>query len=277
MATVQIHASTASGQTLAQLADIVQERMRLLNETAKDSIAACMLNVLRSLRTIVLVAKPKGIKVNVARDNSLQLSYTTRGNKRVVCLRVKGSNVRYTLAANERFALAQRPTPHADKIWQVYRFTDDYSKNNRNNYIVAAPNSALAKQFAKDVIARRIMRYAGLAKKAISTLMQKTFNSSPAESVSPRVAKKAYEITRVNETIQENKQSGGTYTLTLYDDLLYATNAFRGGSATVDTQLKKAMNKIVATINRRIPDGKTFFGPQKIPTPFPELKQRRKK
>lgn len=107
--------------------------------------------------------------------------------------------------------------------------------------------------------------------------MQKTFNKSPAESVAPRVAKKANEVTRKSETIQENKQTeGGTYTMTLFDDLIYATSAFRGGRSTVDLQMKKAMNKIVSTINKKIPDGKTFFSPQKIPTPFPEVVQRRK-
>lgn len=121
------------------------------------------------------------------------------------------------------------------------------------------------------------MAYAGLAKKAIGTLMRKTFNKSPADTVAPRVAKKANEVTSKSEAIHENAQTGdGTYSLTLRDELLYATKAFRGGRQAVDTQMKKAMNKIVATINRKIPDGETFFGPKKIPTPFPEVVQRRR-
>ena len=277
MASVKIHASTGSGQTLAQLADIISKRMQYMGETARGSIAACMLNVLRSLRTVTLVAKPKGVKVELKRDSSLQLSYFTRGKDRSPCLRVKGSNVRYKVAQDERFRLANKPVPNAHRTWQIYRFTDEFAKKPRK-YIIASPSATLAKQYAKDVVRRRMIQYAGLARKAISTLMQKTFNKSPQDNVAPHVARKAYEVTRKSETVQENKQSeGGTYTLTLYDDLMYATDAFRGGKGTVDTQMKKAMNKIVATINRKIPDGKTFFGPQKIPTPFPEVVQRRKK
>lgn len=39
------------------------------------------------------------------------------------------------------------------------------------------------------------------------------------------------------------------------DNLNYALDALKGGRGTVDTQMKKAMNKIVSVINRKIPDG----------------------
>lgn len=120
------------------------------------------------------------------------------------------------------------------------------------------------------------MRYAGLAKKAIGVLMGKTFNKAPADAVAPNVAKKAGDVTHKVESVKESKQGGGTYSLTLFDNLLYAKLAFKGGSATVDTQMRKAMNKIVATINRKMPDGKTFFSDRKLPTPFPEVVQKKR-
>lgn len=70
-ASVQIHATGANGQTLETFSKILKERVSLMRETARGSIAACMLNVLRSLRSIVLVAKPRGIRVDLKRDSSL--------------------------------------------------------------------------------------------------------------------------------------------------------------------------------------------------------------
>lgn len=273
---IKIHAIWANGQTLEKFAQILKERMEYMNETARGSVAACALNVLRSLRSIVLVAKPNRIRVEVKRDSSLEFSYFSKSKKRIPCLRVRGSNVRYRLKDDERFVLANKPTPQADKIWQIYRFTDEFTKGRRNRFIVASPNLTLAKQYAKDVIARRIMRYSGLAKAAIGKLMQKTFNKSPAESATPKVARKANEVTRKSETVQENKQTGGgTYTLTLMDGLKYAQEAIRGGRAAVDTQMKKALNKIVATINQKLKKNGGLLGPNKLDTPFPEVRKRK--
>lgn len=277
MATVTINATTGSGQTLRQLSDILQQRMAYMRESARGSVAACMLDVLRSLRTITLVAKPSRAKVALARDTSLQLSYRTNGKRRIPCLRVVGSHVRYQLQADERFALAADPAPNADRSWQVYRFEDPYSRAKRRKVVIAAPNQASARKYAQGLARKRIAAYAGLAKKAIGTLMQKTFNKAPADTVAPRISRKAGEVTSKSEAVHESAQTGdGTYTLTLRDELRYATLAFRGGDQAVDVAMKKAMNKIVATINRKIPDGETFFGSQKLPTPFPEVRSRRK-
>ena len=274
MGGVTIHASFGNGVTLGQFANIIQQRMQYMRETARESIAACALQALRSIRTITLVAKPSRIKVNLDRNNSLCLSYTTQGRQRQVCLRVKGSNVRYT--GPERLILAERVSKGAQKLWQVYEFVDEMSKRPTKR-LIAAPNLKSARDCAKRIVAKRLMRYAGLAKRALSILMQKTYNKNVADNVAPRVTRKAYEVTRKSEVVQENKSTeGGTYTLTLYDNLMYARDAIRGGQGAVDNQMKKAMNKIVSVINHKIPDADTFFGPRKLPTPFPELVRRKK-
>lgn len=40
--------------------------------------------------------------------------------------------------------------------------------------------------------------------------------------------------------------------------------------------MKKAMNKMVSVINKKMPDGSSFFGKKKLPTPFPEIVRKRK-
>ena len=59
--------------------------------------------------------------------------------------------------------------------------------------------------------------------------------------------------------------------------LKYAIDAIKGGKAQVDIQLKKAMNKIVSVMNMKMKDTDKFFGPTKLPTPFPEIVSKRRK
>lgn len=272
---IQIHASAGNGATLKQFGEILQKRMQYMNETARGSIAACALQVLRSIRTVTKVAKLTGIKPTLNTENGLYPSWTTKAGKRNVCLRIKGSNQRYT--GNEKLILAQTPTKGMEKLWKVYSFIDEFSKK-KKKYMLAAPNQTLAKQKAKSVIAKYAMRFAGLAKRALSMLMMKTYTGKKEnDNVPAYVSAKANMMTKTYETVSKNQQAeGGTYTLTLTDALNYALDAIRGGKVQVDTQMKKAMNKIVSVINHKIPDGKTFFSPQKIETPFPELVRNRK-
>lgn len=274
-ASVQIHATAGNGATLKQFAEILQKRMQYMNETARDSIAACALQVLRSLRTVTRVAKPKGIKPELKAENQLYPSWTTKSGKKGVCLRIKGSNQKY--AGTEKMIFAQQPTRGMDKLWKVWSFVDPYSKSQKK-YMLAAPNLTIAKQKAKAVISRYAMRFAGLAKCALSMLMMKTYTGKKEnDNVPAHVTAKAMQTTRKSESVSKNQQAeGGTYSLTLTDELKYAVDAIRGGKAQVDTQMKKAMNKIVSTINHKIPDSNTFFSPQKLETPFPELVRKRK-
>lgn len=274
MSAVHVKASGAGFGTLEKLSEIVALRMKYMNETARGAVAACALNVLASIRSATRVAKPSGAKVKVKRNSSLYFSYSTRGSAHVPCLRVRGSGARY--AGQEKMVLAQAPEKGADKTWQVYEFEDEYSKTYAK-YLIPAPSQSAAKQKAKQIVRKRIARYAGLAKRAVGALMKKAFNTGAAEAVAPLVARKADDVTHKFETVSKNANSeGGTYSLTLMDNLNYALDALRGGRATVDAQMKKAMNKIVSVINRKLPDGGAFFGAKKLETPFPELARKRK-
>jgi len=84
-------------------------------------------------------------------------------------------------------------------------------------------------------------------------------------------------LTATKEIVaKSNDGNGGKYSLVLYDNLRYAADAIKGGRQAVNVQMKKAMNKIVSIINRKIPDGGTFFGTKKLATPFPEVVRKRK-
>ena len=243
-----------------------------MHETARDSVAACAITILKAIRTVTKVAKLSSIKVQVNIDNTLYPSYMTFSSKKILCIRYRGSNQRYM--GNEKVVSAGRPE-HIS-TWQVYRFTDNLS-NTLNKYLIIAPSQVAAKAKAKSIIRSRQIRYAGLARRAVGVLMMKTATTKVNDNVPMRVNMKARQLTETKEIIaKSNDGNGGKYSLTLHDNLKYAIDAIKGGRATVDTQMKKAMNKMVSVINKKMPDGSSFFGKKKLPTPFPELVRKRK-
>ena len=272
MASVRINASFANGSTLDQFGKIIAERMKWMNETARDSIAACAINALKSIRTVTKVAKLSSIKVDVKIDSSLYPSYTTQSSRKKLCVRFKGSKQRYI--GEEKIRVTG--TPSELKTWHVFRFTDTLSPK-LTQYLIISPSLSSAKAKAKSIVRSRQIRYAGLAKRALGVLMFKTGTKNINDNVPMRVTAKANATTQTKEIIAKAADNtGGKYALVLYDNLKYAVDAIKGGKAAVDIQLKKAMNKIVSVINRKIPDADTFFGNKKLATPFPDLVRKRK-
>ena len=265
---VKISTSFGSGGTIGTLSKILQQRMQYMRETARDSIAATAIDVLRSLRTATKVAKPSTIKVQVERDAHLFPSFTSRGGGKRPCLRIVGTNARYE--GTEKMLMGEKMPV---KVQHVYRFTDTFSRK-KTTYLIVAPSMGVAKKRAQAIARKRGMRYAGLAKRALGILMFKTNTKRVNDgTLNPLVEVKAEEITDKNETVRKVGE-GGTYTLTLTDNLKYALDAIKGGRSNVEVAFKKAANKVASIINRRISKG-NFLDAQKLPTPFPEVRQRR--
>lgn len=274
MVKVSCNALFGDGTPLKDFGKIIQSRMKYLDETARDSIAACAVTFLKSLRTVTRVAKVSSIKVSVKNDASLYPSFSTRGGHKILCVRHTGSKARYD--GDERIVSAGKPEKM--QSWGVFRWTDNGDGKLRN-YIIVAPSQSAAKAKAKSIVRSRQIRYAGLAKRALGTLMHKvSTKQNPKDPVPQRVNVKASQETKVRETIAKanDNSGGGKYSLSLLDNLKYAGDAIKGGQQAVSIQLKKAMNKIVSIINHKMPDGRDFFGRKKLKTPFPEVTRRRK-
>ena len=258
MASIQINSSWANGKTLQEFGRILRERMTYMHETARDSIAACAINVLKGIRSITKVAKPDKQKIDVAVDNTMYFSVTTQGAKKIPCIRMMGSGKRYS--GSEKFVMAEEP--NRTKGWKIFRFQDKLSAN-LTTYLIAAPNMASAKNKARKITKSRVARFAGLAKRAVSVLMMKTNTKNVNDPVSHRVNQKAKQVTHTREIIAKaNDGNGGKYSLVLVDELNYALQAIKGGKGAVDLCMKKAMNKIVSIINQKLKKtGDGFFGP----------------
>ena len=77
-----------------------------MNESARDSVAACAINALRGIRTVTKVMKPSGIKVKVELESRLVASYSTRGNKsKFQVIRIAGTKVRYQGPERQHFII----------------------------------------------------------------------------------------------------------------------------------------------------------------------------
>lgn len=263
MADVHIKATFGEIGTLKEFTNLIAQRMKYLNETAKDSIAACAVITLKSIRAVTKVAKTKA-KVVVKKDNSLDVSFTTQGGSSFKCVRTK-NGARYS--GNERIVFSKT---HGIKEY-VYSFNDEFGKSVKS-YLIVAPSIGEAKQLAKNIVIRRIRRYKGLAKRALSMLMMKTNTKNVSDDVSARVSKKASDVTSV-KSITNNNEKGGIYGLILEDNLNYALDSIKGGKSMVDISLKKAMNKIASVVNNRM---KKILDKKPIDIPFPELVRKRK-
>lgn len=125
-----------------------------------------------------------------------------------------------------------------------------------------------AQLYAKRLVSRKAARYAGLAKRAVSFMMMKTVTKRVNDNVPINVSALAEAVTKKTEIVRKDGDKGH-YGLILTDELRYAMDAVKGGSATVDIQTKKAMNKIVSIIRRKT---KNLIGIKPPEVPFPELR-----
>lgn len=294
---MDIKVTWADGKTIDALSKTLQQRMKYLNESAYQSIHATAMNALMSIRTGTRVAKPTGIKVALTERTDLVFSYTTEGGggkigsrseaklrragfginvrrsdagHRKMCLRNTGG-VRYAPGAGVRVVYAGVHGVPSRAV-KVFDFTDVDSEN-RQQYIIVASSQGGARKAAQLIVARRLLRFAGLARRAISALMVKTNNKAVGDNVSPRVMMKAVEVTDKRDILARGDDGGGKYALYLIDNLRYATKALNGGPAAVNLALKKAMNKTVSTIQHKC---KNLLLPGELPVPFPEVTQRRR-
>ena len=120
--------------------------MTYLGETARDSIAATAITVLKSIRTKTTVAKSERVKVDVNRDTNLFPSIYMEGGKKKLCLRFSGTKQRYH---GDEAIISCVKAPM--KTLNAYKFVDKRGNKEKTYYIIAS-NQAMAKERAKSII-----------------------------------------------------------------------------------------------------------------------------
>lgn len=247
----------ADGRPIQELSKLIELRSKWLKETAEESCAACMIDVLVSLRALTAIAKPNKKEINVEASGLVPSFYGGKSNPKF-CLR--NGKARYTLKTNERIG-------HATADWKnckVWKWKDDARK--RIWYIVAHSSNEAAK-WALEKIKKRAQRFKGLARLALSKLMVMSGSKTSQQTGNGEVANKASQLTKVTKS-----GNGSTYSLQASDMLDYAKLALKGGDSAVNQAIMKASNKIAATINQKCKNLLMF---EKLDTPFPEVKSRK--
>ena len=260
---VYVSATVGDNKTLEQFSKLIETRIKYLGEMSRDSVAACAIDALKSIRALTTKATRRSVTedVKVKQDSSLYPSFKSVGKTKRFCLRFTGSNKQYN--GYEKVVTTGSRTKVENL--NVYRFEEQNGRK-KSTYLIVAPSQKEAEKKACQIRRSRALQYAGLARTALSLLMKKTATVSVPMDSSQNVNEKADQMT----TRIESKK-GNQYSLQLNDNLDYALNAVKGGDSGVDLALRKAMNKITATVNRKC-SNILLFTP--LPTPFPEVKQR---
>lgn len=235
--------------------------MKYLKETAHDALTACALDILRSVRAMTRVAKASSTKIDVKLASGMTFSFTAASSKKTPCLRV--GKMRYYKKPNERIVYTSLL-----KTAKVYTWIYDRGNGKTTVYYIVADSAGGAKAKAKELLKKRVDMYRGLARRALSILMKKTFLSGKdgGEATSPKIEKVAFGVTTKQESA-----GGGIHRMRLHDGLDYAVAAVKGGQAGIDMSMMKAMNKIVSIINFKCRDLLDF---KPLATPFPEIRKR---
>ncbi len=268
MAGAVVQIDGASVRAIDGFAKILESRQTYLGETAEASVRAMMSDVLRSIRSTTKVAKVSSIKVNVERNDILSVSYFTQGGVRKMCFRFgNGARLVGNGEGKQRYAEC-----HGRKLRDLAAYTfDDVEANTR--YLIAAPSKGAATKAARKIVASRLLRYRGLARRAISALMIKTHSRAPGDTFGRRVAAKAYEVTRTHESWQSLPSGGGIFALRASDTLNYAKSALKGGASDIDRALMASANKAAGRIQHCCKD---LLKKGALQTPFPEIQKKRR-
>ena len=243
------------GKPLEVLGNLIQERQRILNESAQDAVIATGINALMSLRTLTKVAKKHIPRkdVHFGREDPRYIT-GTRG-------KATGKVFRRVVVGRWKDGAKRNFTR-----WQEVKSGVSYTKRGKLRVKRATRAELVAAWNRWGSIRNR-----GLARRALGVAMNRLSTRNVVDPLDSRTARIAQANVRVR-TVKLGQQSHmQTFVLEIRDGLGYAQQALRGGSAAVDLALKKAANRVAGRLCK-VAEEK--FG-KRIATPFPEVKKRR--
>lgn len=249
------------GKTLEEFGKLIEQRKKWLGETTIQSLSAIAITILKSIRAVTKVANPRKFNVDLKEASNLFHGLQSLGGKKVPCLRVKGSKVRYQLQQDEVFIVVDRIT--APKVEnKVFK----WKRRSGKIYYLSARSLTTCMKWIKDAEKRRINKYKGLARLAIGQCMHKVAQNSIG-STGVQSTNDAKIVAQKNTNVKSSSQgfNSGIASITIEDNLNYALNALQGGKGDVDMAMKKAMNSMIGMLNKKC---ENMLGFQKLDKPF---------
>lgn len=268
MLNVEVKATFGSDKSLDTLREVIESRRKYFCETAKQSVTAIGITVLKSVRAATSLAKMNRSELDMVVSGSLKASVYREGNKLIPCLRIAG--VHFHPQQGQHILWTDDCKGVKMNALQVYIWNPIFDKKKRT-YIIVAPSKSSATSKAKGIIKNRLGKYKGLARRALGVLMRKAATVNVADMVSADATQTAEQQTTVREM-----NSGDNYVISMSDTLDYAMDAVKGGDSGLDNSIQKAINMAVATINHKLSTSQNaWYSMTRLETPFPEVKKRK--
>lgn len=272
MSSVVATCTMADGRPLAVLSDLIGKRVSLLREHTDDAVVATVIAALQSLRAATRVAKAGAAKgravVRAVGGVVPSMRRPGKGQKPRPCIRAgrSGPSVWNRGLYNGHrvvWAMARGAKVSTGRVFEV-----EGRGKGAGVVVVVAQSAASARRMADVSAMRRIARYGGMARAALSKAMHMASTRSPAPSApSAKAAGVLGRSVRVTSRV-----AGGNFEVEARDALRYALHALRGGQAAVNAALMKAANKVASRIAHSL-KARGLDG--NVPTPFPEVARRR--
>lgn len=259
-------AGTYEGKPLEVLGKLIEERKRILGESAEDAVVATGIDALISLRTLTKMS-PKNIRkseYSFVRDYSKAPYITLRGRRNPYGL---------DPILGRRWKFTHLPGTSDAREYIVYPYTGRH--RGKNGKMVGGDRIAEWNEVLRFKGLRPIRRR-GLAKTVLGA-MANEMSTKPGRNFQ-------IELQRYHRGERVYPPKGGFYYISgvrrmseafcemrLVDKLNYAMFALKNGPASVELALQKAANRIAGRLCK-VAEKK--FG-EKIQTPFPEVKKRK--
>lgn len=244
---------------IAELNKLIEQRSRLLHQSTAKATAATAVTVLKSLRAATKDArKTRKFRIKVE-DTSYFVGFSQSEKK--PCLRSGPSRYSPKVFLDSKVVFLTKGIANPMKNANVYKVT--YEKSNLKPVYIACLSKKVAMDFATKATKHRIDEKGTLAKNAMTVAIGKVAQKSFQLEGSNDSKRLASTIATVNEW-----NSGLDYTIKIQDNLVYASDAIKGGESAIDTALQKAANKVYGTLAHLAGLDFTDKFPEK---PFPDV------
>jgi hypothetical protein len=259
---------TANGHDVSVLHSIIEARRKELGETTKQAATATAIQVVKSIRANTRIADPDAMDVKVRKSDSYVVSWRKVGGKNERCIRLGSHSGAVVSIKSVVDLLGGYVKGQVANVYSVLDIVKGSKKSSRH-YIVLASDMKTATEYAKEKHRKRVKRYSGMARYALTLAMMKTARKGFADKSDMVVTNigKRTAMKNVDVHVKERGFDSGELSIDIHDALDYATGALQDGAGYVQRAVQKASNSIVGMINHRLKEQGSFHKPFKVPFP----------
>jgi hypothetical protein len=246
-----------NGGPFEALQSLLDKRVKWIGEERKNATVACMIDVTRSLRADTKTAVYRN-RVEIS-DTGLKPFFDA---KRRMWRATSDLRQASKAAVNIRLKYVELhgvPSRNA----HVYKVKTEQGKT----YYVAARSQSEAVKIERAAAKRRIEKYKGLARTALTVVMSELATSVPPPGkIGSESKRRASSLAKVKVIDRKNETL-----VSMTSGVDYGKRALKSGS--VDLAVKKAANKIAGYLAKAITRNRLSV---EVPqTPFPEVRKRK--